>query len=268
MKIATWNLKTCGRGKAIVIAEKFADLIKFHKIDVITIQEVGFTGAPVTCADVLQSFMNLLPDYTLISTADAIGGGHGGREYLPIIYKTAFFTTVIVNEAYELQTDFGDQDWDEVGDILPPLGGNPRKCVFYRMLCVSGVEFDLVNVHLNTGFACQQLTRILESGHVTANDIPVIIAGDLNITSDRLQACDTDSIMHVVHSFHLDHILITKNCLIGTTPSGCVGDKSVEPGPMFQGFPVNNFSYTNESPMSDHSMLVCLIDDHQFVDFY
>ena len=151
--------------------ELVASVIRFHKADIIGVQEA--------LEHQIQDLMELLPGY------DWVGVGRnedGGGEFSAILYRSSVVTVKVAQTFWlsESPDEPGSQSWDS---SLP-------RIATWAHFVTSSEERELFV--LNTHFDHRGEQARLESAHLIkeqtsklANGLPVIVMGDLNATSEQ-----------------------------------------------------------------------------------
>lgn len=151
--------------------ELVASVIRFHKADIIGVQEA--------LEHQIQDLMELLPGY------DWVGVGRnedGGGEFSAILYRSSVVTVKAAQTFWlsESPDEPGSQSWDS---SLP-------RIATWAHFVTSSEERELFV--LNTHFDHRGEQARLESAHLIkeqtsklANGLPVIVMGDLNATSEQ-----------------------------------------------------------------------------------
>ncbi len=151
--------------------ELVASVIRFHKADIIGVQEA--------LEHQIQDLMELLPGY------DWVGVGRnedGGGEFSAILYRSSVVTVKAAQTFWlsESPDEPGSQSWDS---SLP-------RIATWAHFVTSSEERELFV--LNTHFDHRGEQSRLESAHLIkeqtsklANGLPVIVMGDLNATSEQ-----------------------------------------------------------------------------------
>ena len=151
--------------------ELVASVIRFHKADIIGVQEA--------LEHQIQDLMELLPGY------DWVGVGRNedeGGEFSAILYRSSVVTVKAAQTFWlsESPDEPGSQSWDS---SLP-------RIATWAHFVTSSEERELFV--LNTHFDHRGEQARLESAHLIkeqtsrlANGLPVIVMGDLNATSEQ-----------------------------------------------------------------------------------
>ena len=151
--------------------ELVASVIRFHKVDIIGVQEA--------LEHQIQDLMELLPGY------DWVGVGRNedeGGEFSAILYRSSVVTVKAAQTFWlsESPDEPGSQSWDS---SLP-------RIATWAHFVTSSEERELFV--LNTHFDHRGEQARLESAHLIkeqtsrlANGLPVIVMGDLNATSEQ-----------------------------------------------------------------------------------
>ena len=151
--------------------ELVASVIRFHKADIIGVQEA--------LEHQIQDLMELLPGY------DWVGVGRnedGGGEFSAILYRSSVVTVKAAQTFWlsESPDEPGSKSWDS---------SLPRIATWAHFVTSSdGRELFVLNTHFDHRGEQARLesARLLkEQVSKLANGLPVIVMGDLNATSEQ-----------------------------------------------------------------------------------
>lgn len=148
--------------------QKVADVIRFHKADLIGVQEALLTQ--------LRDLENLLPDFAWCGVGRTDGKAAG--EYSAILYRKSRFQLIATNTFWLSETEVvGSKGWD---------AAYPRIVTWAKLKDrVTGKTF----VHFNTHFdhvgekaRAESSSLILKKAGEIHGKGPFIVTGDFNVT--------------------------------------------------------------------------------------
>lgn len=161
IKVMTFNIRSA---EPDFVAQPYIDLIKKHLPDLISFQEVEVNTSRVGKKDIIVEIASKTGMFPLFAPAYKKDIGKYGVAMLS--------RYPIINSHYQ---------------ALPKLGSDPRVALFAEVLLPPGFKTKFISVHLDHKTSDEikiQEAKPLYDKSVFARNMPVIMAGDFNMSSD------------------------------------------------------------------------------------